>query len=223
MTLFTTDGPPAPATAEPNGSVVCFGAAEVAYAISLSAGVQKRQAISFLQVDEAFLTEQIIALGASSLLAHGQLSLEGDVLNASGGVRLLAAALQTATRWTEIALINEEGTTAAVFISAPDLSIFLQPAAMSTWELVVKAPIASDADMLMQIVESNASRHPVGVTYFGTETATSPKNHLFVRASENGAWDVADVENADDERHTDGVSSEVLRARLGTFVELPAQ
>ncbi|SMQ68016.1 hypothetical protein [Agreia sp. VKM Ac-1783] len=222
MTFLRTDAQPVQPPADPNDGVVCFGAAEVAYAISLSEGIQKRKAISFLQVDDAFLTDQIIALGASSLLARGQLSIEGDVMRPRGGLRLLAAALRTAMRWTEIALVNEDGTTAAVYVSAPDLSIFLQPAAMSTWELVVKAPLVSDADMLMQMIESNAVRHPVGVTYFGTETATSPKNHLFVRASEDGTWGVADVENVDDRRHVDGVSTEVLRERLVEFAELPA-
>ncbi|MEA9986562.1 MULTISPECIES: hypothetical protein [Subtercola] len=218
-------------SAAPEGDTATFGAAEVAYAVSLTDGVQRQQAVAFLQIDEAFLTDQIAALGASSLLARGELSIEGDVLIASGAVRLLTAVLQTAVRWTEIALVNDDGTEAALYLQSPALSVFLQPAAMSTWVMVVKDPAAADSAVLAQLIESNRARRPLGTAYLGTETAGSAKNHLFVRAAEGRpaepqAWQVADVPSNTDPNSFigdagDDVGTAELVGRLAEFVRLP--
>ncbi|TAJ46606.1 MAG: hypothetical protein EPO52_13660 [Herbiconiux sp.] len=203
-----------------------FGAAEVAYAVSLSSGVARQRAERALQIAPGFITEQIAALGASSLLARGELILEGDALQPRGAIRLLIAILQTAERWTEIGLVNEDGIEAALYLQSPELSVFLQPAALSTWSMVVKAPDVADADLLETIITGNAVRHPLGTVYFGTELTGfaldgSEKTHLFVRPTGEGAWDLADVEAPGDGR-SDGVDSAAMRERLASFVALPA-
>ena len=223
MTIF---GTASTTIAHPVGpDVTGYGAAELAYAISLTDGVHRSQAAEFLQVSEAFLTEQIIAIGASSLLARGELTVRGDSLVAGGGLRLLSATLQTATRWTEIALITDVGAEAAVYVQAPDLSVFLQPVSLGAWEIVVKAPEATDSALLKQIIDGSIERHSVGVVYFGTETADAERNHLFVRATYEGRWDVADVadvEPAGEQNRTDGVDTAALIDTLAAFVALPA-
>lgn len=198
-----------------------YGAAEVAYALSLTEGDARRNAETFLQVAPDFVTEQIAALGASSLLARGELTVDGDDLLPRGGLRLLIAVLQSAERWTEIGLIDERGVEAAVYVQSRALSIFLQPAAMSTWVMVVKAPAAPDAGLLLELIENNAARHPLGVAYFGTEAGGAEKQHLFVRPDGAGRWDVADVEAPGDGR-SDGVTTDELSERLAAFVALPA-
>ncbi len=203
-----------------------FGAAEVAYALSLGSGEARQRAEKALQVAPGFITEQIAALGASSLLARGELTLENDELRSRGAIRLLIAILQSAVRWTEIGLVNEDGIEAALYLQSPELSVFLQPGALSTWSMVVKAPDVADVQLLEQIIAGNAARHPLGTVYFGTELISSPldgsgKTHLFVRPSGEGGWDVADAEAPGDGR-SDGVDSGVVRERLAAFVALPS-
>ena len=207
--------------AEWRDDVVGYGAAEVAYAISLSDGMQRQQAEKFLQVNADFLTEQIVAIGASSLLARGELILEGDSLVPRGGIRLLAAVVQTAFRWTEIALIGVDGAEAAVYVQSADLSLFLQPTALGSWEMVVKAPEVPDSALLKQIIDGSVERNPSGVVYFGTETAGAAKNHLFVRSSDAGRWDVADVHDDEPEQGADGVETTKLLALISNFVAPP--
>ncbi|WP_291050636.1 hypothetical protein [Herbiconiux sp.] len=210
-------------TTPPPSDTPTFGAGEVAYALSLTDGVARMQAEKFLQVAPDFVTDQIAALGASSLVARGELLIEGDVLQPRGALRLFIGVLQNAVRWTEIGLVNDDGVEAALYLQSSELSIFLQPAAMSTWVMVVKAPEVADAAMLEQIVTSNVPRHPSGTAYFGTEVAGSEKTHFFVRpsASGDGRWDLADVE-APGDGLAEGVDTAALRDRLRTLVELPA-
>ncbi|MDO9396789.1 MAG: hypothetical protein Q7T71_09610, partial [Herbiconiux sp.] len=168
-----------------------FGAAEVAYAVSLTEGEARERAVRFLQLAPDFVTEQIAALGASSLLARGELSVDGDALVPRGGIRLLIAVLQRAVRWTEIAMIQESGVEAALYVQSPELSVLLSPAAMSTWTMVVRRPAVSDAALLAELVSNNAARHPDGTAYFGTELVGSAsdgsgKIHLFVRPDGEG-------------------------------------
>jgi len=203
-----------------------FGAAEVAYAVSLSSGISRERAEKALQIAPGFITEQIAALGASSLLARGELILAGEELQPRGAIRLLIAILQTAERWTEIGLVNEDGIEAALYLQSRELSVFLQPAALSTWSMVVKAPDVADAELLETIITGNAARHPLGTAYFGTELTGAPldgsaKTHLFVRPADGGGWDLADVEAPGDGR-TDGVDSASMRARVAAFVALPS-
>ncbi|QWT24546.1 hypothetical protein KPL76_03915 [Subtercola sp. PAMC28395] len=211
-------------TVEWPDEVVGFGAAEIAYAISLTAGIRRQKALEFLQVNEDFLTEQIVAVGASSLVARGELVLEGDLLVPRGGIRLLAATLQVAARWTEIALITENGAEAALYLQAPELSIFLQPTALGSWEMVVKEPSAPDVAFLKQVIDGSVARHPLGVVYFGSEASSGSsifaKNHLFVRAQDDELWDVADVHDQDDQRRTEGVDAAGLLAILADFVRI---
>lgn len=202
------------------GSTPAFGAAEVGYALSLADGEARRQAEKFLQVDHTFVTPQVAALGASSLLARGELSVDGDDLVPHGAVRLLIAVLQAAVRWTEIALVNENGAEAAVYLQSPELSVFLQPAAMNTWVMVVKAPGVEDSALLKELIDNNVARHPLGTAYFGTETLGSDKGHFFVRAAAADLWDVADAEGAGDGL-ADGIPSSQLLDRLAALVALP--
>ena len=203
-----------------------YGAGELAYALSLAEGPARAQAERFLQVKPGFVTDQTAALGASSLVARGELTVEGDVLEPRGGIRLLIVALQTAVRWTEIAMMNEGDVEAAVYLQTPELSMLLSPAAMSTWTMVVRAPAYTDAQFLARLVTDNATRHPLGTAYFGTEVPGSAKHHLFVRPSAEPdpfgrRWDLADAEAPGDGR-TDDVVDAALLERLTAFTALPA-
>lgn len=198
-----------------------FGAAEIAYLLTNSAGAVKAKNIEVMQIRPEVLTEQISALGASSLLARGELTADGDRVELAGAARLLNHTLARAERWTEIALVNDTGVEAALYIQSRELSIFLQPAALSTWFMVVKVPEASDASMLKQIIDTYVSAHPEAAVYFGSQTLGTDKAHFFVRASDGGTWDVAHVESPGEQDRVDGLGTDDLLAQLAELAELP--
>lgn len=204
-----------------------YGAGEIAYALSLAEDAIRAQAEKFLQVRPGFVTDQTAALGASSLVARGELTvdIDGDTLTPKGGIRLLIALIQTAERWTEIAMMNEGGVEAALYVQSPELSVLLSPGAMSTWTMVVKSPAFTDAEFLAQLVRENASLHPLGTAYLGTEVLGSEKHHFFVRpdpdSSGSPRWELADPEAPGDGR-SDGVDDAELVVRLAAFAALPS-
>ncbi|RFA15049.1 hypothetical protein B7R22_07505 [Subtercola boreus] len=236
MTSTSTWQHAAPPAASPD-DIAVFGAGEVAYALSLCGEEARARASRFLQVEPGFVTPQIAALGASSLIARGELTVDLDALVPSGGIRLLIGVLQNAVRFTEIAMVNESGPEAALYVQSAELSLLLQPGSMSTWSMVVKAPEAPDSALLKQVIDDNARRHPEGVAYFGTELvgegptgagfAAPSANNLFVRPSGVFAWDVADVRATDGDRvlqeRTENTSTAALIERLSDFVRLPAR
>ncbi|RFA09199.1 hypothetical protein B7R54_08140 [Subtercola boreus] len=210
--------------------IAVFGAGEVAYALSLCSEEARERASRFLQVEPGFVTPQVAALGASSLIARGELTVDGDALVPSGGIRLLIGVLQNAVRFTEIAMVNEAGPEAALYVQSPELSLLLQPGSMGTWSMVVKAPEAADSALLKQVIDDNARRHPEGVAYFGTElVGTGPADavtgNLFVRPAGVFSWDVADVRATDGEsvtqERTENTSTAALLDRLADLVRLP--
>lgn len=221
--MTETNTAAAEGTATVSPAVVGYGAAEVIYLISQgSAGLKERNAEA-LQVRPDVLTEQIAALGASSLLARGEIVANGEAMELRGGARILNQALNAAVRWTEVAMVNGTGVEAALYIQSRDVSVFLQPAALSTWFMVVKDPQAGDAQMLKQVMDSNLERHPESAMYFGSQLIEGPKDHLFVRASGNGQWDVAQVENPGEQERDDAVPTDRLLARLAELLALPAE
>ncbi|MDF2444497.1 MAG: hypothetical protein JWR01_2700 [Subtercola sp.] len=236
MTSTSTWQQAAPPAASPD-DIAVFGAGEIAYALSLCSESARARASRFLQVEPGFVTAQIAALGASSLLARGELALDGDALVPSGGIRLLIGVLQNAVRFTEIAMVNASGPEAALYVQSSELSLLLQPGSMSTWAMVVKAPEAEDSALLKQVIDDNARRHPEGVAYFGTElvdvessgsaSAGASTDNLFVRPAGAFTWDVADVRAADGERmvqeRSENTSTAAFVERLAAFVRLPAR
>ncbi|RFA13366.1 hypothetical protein B7R21_08375 [Subtercola boreus] len=236
MTSTSTWQQAAPPAASPD-DIAVFGAGEVAYALSLCSEEARERASRFLQVEPGFVTPQIAALGASSLIARGELTIDGEALVPSGGIRLLIGVLQNAVRFTEMAMVNEDGPEAALYVQSAELSLLLQPGSMSTWSMVVKAPEAADSALLKQVIDDNARRHPDGVAYFGTElvggepagadVVARSSNNLFVRPSGVFAWDVADVRATDGDsvvqERTENTSTAALLDRLADFVRLPAR
>ncbi len=219
--MTETNTAPAGAPASASSAVAGYGAAEVAYIISQgSPGLREKNAAA-LQIRPDALTAQIAALGASSLLARGEIVADGGAMELRGGARILNQALNAAVRWTEVAMVNGTGVEAALYVQSRDVSVFLQPAALSTWFMVVKDPQASDAQMLKQVIDSNVARHPESAMYFGSRAASGPKDHFFVRVSGGGLWDVAHVEKPGEQDRTDGVDTEDLLAGLAKLVSLP--
>lgn len=208
---------------EQNSAVAGYGAAEIAYLVSQGSSVLQKKNAAFLQIRDAIRTEQVAALGASSLLARGEIVAVGESMELRGGARILNQALNAAVRWTEVAMVNGTGVEAAVYLQSRDVSVFLQPAALSTWFMVVKDPQSSDAQMLMQVIESNVAQHPEAAMYFGSESLTGPKDHFFVRKTDDGQWDIAHVKNPGEQDRTDGVSGTALLAELAQLLRFPAE
>ncbi|MCQ9164785.1 MULTISPECIES: hypothetical protein [unclassified Arthrobacter] len=218
-----TNTAPAAADAAQTTAVAGYGAAEIVYLISQGSGALRDRNAAALQVRPEAMTEQIAALGASSLLARGEITADGGTMELRGGARILNQALNAAVRWTEVAMVNGTGVEAALYVQSRDVSVFLQPAALGTWFMVVTDPQAGDARMLKQVMDSNLARHPEAAMYFGSQLAGLPKDHFFVRASGDGLWDVAHVEKPGEQDRTDGVGTQELLARLAGLLALPAE
>lgn len=187
MTQATTPQP----AADASNTLVQFGIAEVSYLLSLGKSEGSARSREALKINDQYFSTAMVGAGASSLLARGFASVTGDDIDLTGPSQMLAYAFGTAQRWTEMALLGTEEVEAALYIQAPGISVFLQPAALGVWAALFKLPEASDADMLKLIIDTKLSSDAKSALYFGSTALTGEERKLFVRHDESDAWSTA--------------------------------
>ena len=211
---------PLPGTGEEVGAVG-FGIAEIAFLLSLGQGPSAERAREILTVGGELAQETFTAAGASSLLARGLVRIEGDSVVPNAAAEYLAYVFAAGRRWTEVGLFGAESIELALYFQAPEVSVLLQPSALSTWFAVVKTPQATDAEMLKQIIDANVAKHPEGAVYLGSSTLTDEQN-FFVRPADGSNWDVAHVRAPGDQDREPSVDTAALLQHLERLSTLPS-
>jgi len=181
-----------PATAANGETYVAFGAAEVSYILARYPGEATTRSAAMLRVDPGAASPEVLAAGASSLLAHELGTVEDGLLALSGAAELLAYTVSQATHWTEVAFFVEREQVAdgALIIQAPLATMILQPRALGTWLAMVKRPEVSPREAVMMLTGAFLVVHPDGVVFLAAETPDG-SDALFLRRDNDGRWDIA--------------------------------
>ncbi len=74
-----------------------------------------------------------VGVGMSTLIARGKVDTSGDVVRPVGEAAALAGICGTATTWIEAVAVTGDQKYVAVFVSAPDGTVFLEPAPHGLW------------------------------------------------------------------------------------------
>ena len=101
--------------------------------------------------------------GASSLVARGFATVEaGGELSVSGPVAAVTAALTSATRRMEIALLAPDSADSVLSIESDDYKILLQPRAYQSWFAMAQNPAVSPAEGNFHVIRRHLEDNPAG-------------------------------------------------------------
>lgn len=122
------------ATAPLPDGLVGLGLAEVFFLMSLHDTPTTALSREFLLLDPKFGRDDIVLCGASSLVARGMLTMDGERLVARSSAALFEVITGQTVRWTRVGLIGPDTEPrAAFFLQTPVVSGVVQPDAMATW------------------------------------------------------------------------------------------
>lgn len=175
----------------PGGDFVGFGAAEMAYLLSRFEGPTVARTIGLLGLDPK-PTPEFTAAGASSLLARGLVTVEGDQLNLVGPAAVAAYALAATQHWTEVGFMagRERAADGALVLQAGDVVGLLRPRALGTWFFMVKRPEVTTSQSVLALGEAFFATHPDGALFLAAQTSEWAAT-LFLRKLDGGVWELA--------------------------------
>lgn len=140
-----------------------FGFAEIATLASMRRGDAAVLSAEALRVAEYLDNTDLVSAGASSLVARGLATAEGDgELSVAGPTAAVATALSSATRRMEISLLTAEGGDSVIGIESPDIHVLFQPRAYLTWWAMAQRPDVSAAEANLFIVKEHLRMNPKG-------------------------------------------------------------
>lgn len=166
-----------------------FGFAEIATLASMRGGDAAVLSAEALRVSEYLENTELLTAGASSLVARGLATAEGDgELSVAGPTAAVAAALSSATRRMEISLLTAEGGDSVVGIESQDIHLLFQPRAFLTWWAMAQRPDLSAAEANLLVIKEHLRINPQGgATLRRREEATGLT--LYVKQGQ-GSWTV---------------------------------
>lgn len=201
-----------PSTADAYG----FGFAEMAYLLKSTSTPQADKSATVLRLSEELASEQLCIAGASSLLARGLATANGEDLELEGPAVALAYALGRANRWTEISLMSGESIDTVVHVESDLVKVLLQPRTLATWFAFAQDPAIEGAVAELDIVAEHVRQTPTGTAYILSRTVDA-EDHLMIRP-DAGAWSVGKVvDPASDVVEESGLDDIGLLAALTTL------
>ncbi|SEF00697.1 hypothetical protein SAMN04489740_3689 [Arthrobacter alpinus] len=190
-----------------------FGFAEVAYVLRSTSTAQARKSAAVLRLTDELDSDQLCVAGASSLLARGFASAQGEDIELEGPAMVLAYALAQATRWTEISLMTGDSIDTVVHVESDKVKVLLQPRTLSTWFVFAQDPTLDGAAAEMDIIEEHVRQTKTGTAYVLSRTLDS-EDHLMIRP-DSQAWAIGQAKDpAADVVERTGLSSEDVLASL---------
>lgn len=131
-----------------------------------------------------------VGVGMSTLIARGKVDTGGDRVRPVNEAAALAGICGTATTWIEAAAMAGDKKSVAVFVSAPDGTVFLEPAPYglwTVWPVRSGVPVEQAAAGYVRGAFEKADRGPFGgsieVTLSGGTVRTAA-----VKIDAEGAW-----------------------------------
>ncbi|NJC23481.1 hypothetical protein BJ994_002557 [Arthrobacter pigmenti] len=200
-------------------AVTGFGIAEISYLMSLGEGKSADKTREVMPVGVEASSPGLIAAGASSLLARGLVRIEDDRVLPTALANGVSYTLASAQRWTQFGIFRGDSLDFALYLQAPEMSALFQPRALSSWFVMVRNPARTDAELLLESIKTTISQSPDSVVFLRSHTLDDEAN-LFVRAGENGVWDVATVREPGDQDRDTAASTAQLLSMLEHLTQL---
>ena len=202
---------------------VGMSAYEIAYLVKSRTGSAIRASLSALRLEPDLISDEILAVAASSLVARELVVLSGDELVANGSALAVIYALTSATRWTEIGLASSEGVDGAILIEAPLISLLCQPRMLGAWLVSIEGPDAGSAQTLRRLIDAQVALRPDGGVLLVSKSLENSAT-LLVQHSENGDWEVAaGATSTRAEIPTRGSTSAEIDAMLAELLAVTSQ
>ncbi|MFE7503748.1 hypothetical protein [Promicromonospora sp. NPDC057488] len=105
-----------------------------------------------------------VGIGMSTLIARGEVDTRGDTVLPVGEAAALAGICGTATTWVEVVTMSGDKKSVAVFVSAPDATVFFESAPHGLW---IVCPVRSGAPVEQAAAYVRAGFEKAGRGPFG--------------------------------------------------------
>lgn len=131
-----------------------------------------------------------VTMGMSTLIARGQVETGGDSVRPAHEAAALAGLCGTATTWIEAVAMAGEKKSVAVFVSAPDGTVFFEPAPYGLWTVwPVKSGVSAEQAAAGYVREAfrRAGQGPFGGSLEVTRSS-GPIRTAAVKIDAAGAW-----------------------------------
>ncbi|HEY8752397.1 MAG TPA: hypothetical protein VIM40_01915 [Arthrobacter sp.] len=207
MTGTTTEG-----TTHPDA--IGFGFAEIATLASMRGGDAAQSSAEALRVAEYVNNPEFVTAGASSLVARGLATVEGDgELSVAGPTAAVATALSSATRRMEISLLTADGGESVIGVESPDIHLLFQPRAYFTWWVMAQRPDLSAAEANLFVIKEHLRLNPQGGATIRRREEASGLT-LYVKQGQ-GSWTVG-LSNASEDNiaQSTGLDDAALLAQI---------
>ena len=131
-----------------------------------------------------------VGVGMSTLIARGKVDTRGDVVRPVGEAAVLAGICGTATTWIEAVAVTGDQKSVAVFVSAPDGTVFLEPAPHGLWVVFPVRPglpVEQAAAGYVRAGFEKAGRGPFGGSIEVTRSGGAVRTAA-VKIDAEGVW-----------------------------------
>lgn len=192
-----------------------FGFAEMAYLLKATSTPQALKSAAVLRLQDEMASEQLCIAGASSLLARGMATVNGEDIDLDGPAMSLAYALGRAEHWTEISLMSGGSIDTVVHVESDRVKVLLQPRTLSTWFAFAQDPSVDGASAELDVIAEHVRQTGTGTAYVLSRTVRG-EGHLMVRP-DSGTWAVGQVEDpsADVVEQTGLSDADLLKKIIG--------
>lgn len=212
-----------PVAAQDQPDAYGFGFAEIAYLLK-AVGDDGAKSAEVLRLESETADERLCVAGASSLLARGLLTVDGEDLNFAGPAAAIAYALAKAHRWTEISLMAEDSIDTVLHVESGTVSILMQPRMLQTWFIFAQDPAIDGAAAQLEMLKKHVAEHSGGSAYLKVRTRDGDADLLL--RSDGDRWAVGrivDRSSGDVDEETGLTDDALLLAIQGVRGESPSR
>ncbi|GAB4084418.1 hypothetical protein GCM10028784_10480 [Myceligenerans cantabricum] len=131
-----------------------------------------------------------VGVGMSTLIARGKVETGGTGVRPVAEAAALAGICGTATTWIEAVAMAGEKKSVAVFVSAPDGTVFLEPAPFGLWAVYPvrsDVPVEQAAAGYLRGAFEQAGRGPFGGSVEVTRSGAAVRTAA-VKVDAEGTW-----------------------------------
>ncbi|WP_415855327.1 hypothetical protein [Sinomonas sp. G460-2] len=165
-----------------------FGFGEILALLAVHGGDAAPGTAELLGLDDYTQLPEVIASGASSLVARGYAHVAPSAeLAIDGPIAGIAAALGGAERRMDLTLEAPGLTDRIVLLEAPGVAILLRPRAYSTWWALPQRADVPPAEATFMLVQGHLAEHPDGRVLVERHEV-GQGYALSVRGAESGVW-----------------------------------
>lgn len=167
-----------------------FTGFEITAILSLTGSDAALRTLEMLHLPAVGTDSPAVGVGMSTLIARGQVETGGDGARPVREAAALAGICGTATTWIEAVAIAGDKKSVAMFVSAPDRTVFLEPAPYGLWAAwPIKSGVAVEqaAAGYVRGVFEKAGGGPFGGSLEVTRSSGSVRTAA-VKVDAEGAW-----------------------------------